>query len=98
MEKILKIKEIFFILFLTFNLLLAPVFAENYIPNQEAVKIIEDVKQTVAGLSKDFSQSSATVDSLIIKCEEMIKMDEKYVDAYVYLSLCYLLVTCPRRN
>lgn len=64
---------------------------EIYVPSQEAVSVINEVKETLINLPEDLSLSSATIDSLITKCEGVIKTDEKYIDAYIYLSVCYLL-------
>ncbi len=82
-------KEIILLLILVF--LASPIFAEEYIPIQESVAVINEVKETLASLPEDLSLSSGTIDSLITKCEETIKTDEKYTNAYVYLGICYLL-------
>jgi len=71
--------------------LTSPIFAENYIPNQETSAVINEVKQTLANLPEDLSLYSGTVESLITKCEEAIKADEKYAEAYIYSSICCLL-------
>jgi len=91
MKKLMSAKENFLILTLTLFVSLSLIFGENYVPNQEAAALINEVSETIANLPEGTSQSTATIDSLVAKCEEAVKNDGKYFDAYVYLSICYLL-------
>lgn len=83
-------KEIFLILFLTLFILPNPVSAEDYVPNQEAVKALNEVKEVIISLPKDASLSSSVINSLIGKCEEIVKTDEKFAEGHLYLGICYL--------
>ena len=62
---------------------------ESLSANLDATQKLEQIKNTIANLPKNFSNE--TIENLISQCKDIITTDTNNVDVYICLSTCYYL-------